>query len=74
MHTQTNSFLPVAIVIGGVLVAIAALIMVLSPMLWTDHLVTRTDTRIPAGCSIQMPLSATAYGVARCPTWVQWVP
>lgn len=67
MHTQNNSSLWVAIIIGGALI-VAALIVALGPMLWTDHHYVSTKP-VPAGCTIQQ---GPAITTVHCPSWVDY--
>lgn len=70
MHLQTSA----ALILGAAIV-IAALLFVLSPLLWTDHLLTTTsDARkpMPASCSVTQALTTTSYGIVHCPVWVQY--
>jgi hypothetical protein len=72
VRTQSNPYLPEAIVIGGILAVIAAIIfaaaVIVGPMLWTDHLLTGKP--VPTGCSIQSPGGRPV--VVHCPSWVQY--
>ena len=74
MQQQTNAPLAIAIIIGGLLVFMAALIMTISPLLWTDHYIgdTFTTKPVPSGCSIQtQPIAGGgAVVIAHCPSWV----
>ena len=70
MHTQRSVFVLAAAIVVG------ALVIALSPLLWTDHFiganVTTISKPLPAGCSIvSEPAGAGAIIVAHCPSWVQ---
>jgi hypothetical protein len=74
MHSKTSGFLPAAIIIGGALILLAALVIALSPMLWTDHVLVDVTRPLPSGCTMQTKSGGTAPGfipVAHCPVWVQ---
>jgi hypothetical protein len=60
----------IAIIIAGVFVFLAALVIVLSPLMWTDHLLSRDY--LPTGCQVTTPIKTGQPGVARCPIWVRW--
>ena len=61
-------------VTGGILALIAALIVVLSPLAWTDHFWNGSLNKpLPAGCAMQTTptYSGGFIVVAHCPFWVQ---
>ena len=70
MQTQASVFLAEGIVIGCALILVAALVLVFSPMLWTDHLLKLGPiVPVPAGCTLQ----TSQYVItAHCPIWVNW--
>jgi hypothetical protein len=74
MQQHTSVFLAEGIVIGAALILVAVLVLVFSPLLWTDHLFHNTNQLIPAGCTITTPLTNGSVGVAHCPVWANWQP
>ena len=72
MQQQTSVFLAEGIVIGAALILVTVLVLVLSPLLWTDHLFHNSHQVIPAGCSITTALGSSSVGVAHCPVWANW--
>jgi hypothetical protein len=69
MQDKASVFLAEGIVIASALILVAVLAVVLSPMLWTDHLVTYPAPPVN-GCSIQ-PTSNPAIFIAHCPFWTK---
>jgi amino acid permease len=72
---MTNQFLPIAIIVGGALVLIAVLVVVFSPMLWTDHVLADFNKPVPTGCSVEtkpVVQGQTGIMLVHCPSWVQY--
>jgi hypothetical protein len=74
MQTQSSALIAQAIVIGAALILVAVLVLVFSPLLWTDHLFSNVHQLIPASCSVTSPLGEGRVGVAHCPVWANWQP
>lgn len=70
MHDKTSVFLAEGIVIASAIVLVAVLVIVFSPLLWSDHLVTYPTSRQLHGCTIQSTASDAIF-VAHCPFWTQ---
>lgn len=64
MRLQTNAAL-----ILGVAIVIAALLFVLGPSLWTDH-VWDSNKPTPSGCT--MLVSPLTFVTVHCPVWVKY--
>ena len=71
MQAKTSVFIAEGIVISAALILIAVLVLVFSPLLWTDHLFYSAHQVMPAGCSVTTPLGP-GIGVAHCPVWATW--
>jgi hypothetical protein len=74
MQPQTSVFIAEGLVISAALILVAVLVIVLSPLLWTDHLFYSSHQLMPAGCSVTTPLGNSSVGVAHCPAWANWQP
>lgn len=73
MQPQNNGivYLAEGIVIAALVGLVAVLILVFSPLLWTDHLLTSYDRPIPTSCSLEAQ-GTPPIRVVHCPSWVQY--
>lgn len=71
MQPQSKSnLLPLSLILFAGAIIVAVLVLVFSPMLWTDHLVTYATSHAVGSCSIQ-PTGSPGIFVAHCPLWAQ---
>jgi Flp pilus assembly protein TadB len=70
MRTQPSAFIVLAVAI-----VVAACVLALSPMLWTDHYWGDKVGKftVPSSCSLQTMGYQNSFVVVHCPVWVQVV-